>query len=284
MHYSRLVPTTFSGQLAMKLSKLSIILATVVFASAQVHANEGAGANAATGSAVGGVSTGVVVAAVAGIAVVAALTSGDSGTAEVAGTAKTASENSAAAAASAAVGATQAAAANAQQELALAEVKALVEGNVTLTDAYNAAFAAIEIAKNSAAEAKVAAANLAAANKLGVSAAVCAAATTCTKAELANLSYKAAYSAKLAAEHALYAHKLLLDLRAALVTFNIAIPANFDTAIARSYTAALASQTAANEAIVSYRATLTALGITGTSIATSSGTTGTSGTTGSIKF
>jgi hypothetical protein len=59
----------------MKLSKLSVILATVVFASAQVHANEGAGANSATGAAVGGMTAGTVALVIAGIALVANLTS-----------------------------------------------------------------------------------------------------------------------------------------------------------------------------------------------------------------
>ena len=73
-----IVLTNNSGQHAMKLSKLSFILATVVFASAQVHANEGAGANSATGAtgaAVGGMTAGTVALVVAGIALVANLTS-----------------------------------------------------------------------------------------------------------------------------------------------------------------------------------------------------------------
>ena len=113
---------------------------------------------------------------------------------------------------------------------------------------------------------------------------ICAAATTCTKAELANLSYKAAYTAKVAAENALYANKLLNDLRPFLKAAGAtdAMLASFDTQLAASLTAALASQTAANAAIKSYEETLTALGITGTTIAASTGTTGTVGTTGSI--
>jgi hypothetical protein len=284
MHYSNLVPTTSSGQLSMKLSKLSIILATVVFASAQVHANEGAGANAATGSAVGGVSTGVVVAAVAGIAVVAALSSGDSGTAAVA--AKTASENSAAAATSAAAGAAEASKANTSQQAALDSLSSLTLTGAAKT-AYDEVVAALAASKASAAEAAATAADLEEANKydvLGVTRAgktICAADKTCTAAEKRSLSYKAAFAAKTAAENALNVNKLLADLRAALVAAKIDIPPGFDTAFAAANTAALAAQTAANKAIDSYTALA---GSTGTVIKTSTGTIGAAGTTGSIKF
>jgi hypothetical protein len=87
-----------------------------------------------------------------------------------------------------------------------------------------------------------------------------------------------------AAENALYANKLLSDLKVALIAAGKTIPPEFDTAFAAANLAALASQTAANEAIKSYGDTLTALGITGTVIAASTGTTGAAGTTGSIKF
>ena len=187
--------------------------------------------------------------------------------------------------------ATLATAANTQQDAALAIATALnLTGNAKT--AYDAAVAAIAASKASAAEAAAAASDLAAASKVNVLGVVnagrtiCAAATTCTKAELANLSYKAAYTAKVAAENALYANKLMTDLRAFLVAAGATTAqlATFDTQLAAAQTAALASQTAANKAITSYQDTLTALGITGTTIALSTGTTGSVGTTGSIKL
>jgi hypothetical protein len=97
---------------------------------------------------------------------------------------------------------------------------------------------------------------------------------------LANLSYKAAATAKTAAQNALAVNTLLTAFRASLVAANIAVPTAFDTALAAAQTAALASQTAANSAITSYNATLVTLGITGSTILPSTGTTGASGTTG----
>ena len=65
----------------MQLNKLSLTLAASLLLTTPLHANDGAGANAATGSAIGGVSTSVVAAAVATVAVVAALmSSGTTGT------------------------------------------------------------------------------------------------------------------------------------------------------------------------------------------------------------
>ena len=178
--------------------------------------------------------------------------------------------------------ATLAAAANAHQDSALAVVSSLVpSSNSTLTAAYNAATVAVAASKASASEAAARALDVTAATKISVLGVVnlgrtiCAAAASCTKAELANISYKAAYTSKVAAENALYANKLLSDLRAALLAVNIAIPAVFDVQLAAANTAALAAQTAANDAIKSYGETLTALGITGTLISASTGTTGT---------
>jgi hypothetical protein len=108
---------------------------------------------------------------------------------------------------------------------------------------------------------------------------ICAAANTCTAAEKLLLGYEAAKLARASAEAtlayiaAVEAHGL--TRRAVL---DATVYATGTAALSSAYAAALLAQTAANAAITSYNALATALGLTGTTVAASSGTTGSTGT------
>jgi hypothetical protein len=110
---------------------------------------------------------------------------------------------------------------------------------------------------------------------------ICAAATTCTKAEILALSLKAAQTAVAAANATNYAIYLTLALRDQVLFVNKTASVSAAVAlITAAQTAAAAAQTAANTAIANYQAAVTAFGATGTTITASTGTTGTTGTTG----
>jgi hypothetical protein len=162
--------------------------------------------------------------------------------------------------------------------------------NGAASNEYAAAVAAQAAAVTAAAEAATAAANLAAASgvpQVGVamSSSICAAVTSCTKAELLGLTYEAARTAKAAAEASLYAiaqtKVYLAALQAAGVNISADVLATVNAKLATADTAAAAAQVAANKSIEAYAAAATALGITGTTLSASTGTAGTSGTSGS---
>jgi hypothetical protein len=157
----------------------------------------------------------------------------------------------------------------------------------SITSAYNAALAAYNAAVAAQAAAAQAASDLAVASKVNVVGVVnggrtiCAAATTCTKAELLALSLKAAQTAVASADAANTAIYLALVLRDQILFVNpSASVTSANALITTAQTAAAAAQTAANTSITNYQALATALGTTGTTITGSTGTTGTTGTSG----
>jgi hypothetical protein len=113
---------------------------------------------------------------------------------------------------------------------------------------------------------------------------VCVAANTCTAAEKLLLGYEAARLAKAAVEATLV-YLAAVEQAALLVTNkNVTAYATGTAALASAYSAALLAQTAANDAISNYNALATALGLTGTTIAASSGTTGSIGASGTVSY
>jgi hypothetical protein len=114
---------------------------------------------------------------------------------------------------------------------------------------------------------------------------VCAAATTCTAAEKLLLGYEAAKLAKASVE-------ATLAYIAAVETYGLSRRSSLSetayatgtAALSSAYAAAILAQTAANDAITSYNALATALGLSGTAVAASSGTTGSVGASGTISY
>jgi hypothetical protein len=110
---------------------------------------------------------------------------------------------------------------------------------------------------------------------------ICAAATTCTKAEILALNLKAAQTAVAAVNASNYAIYLTTVLRDQVLVANpTASVSAANSLLTTAQTAAAAAQTAANTTIANYQATATAFGTTGTTITASTGTTGTTGTVG----
>jgi hypothetical protein len=114
---------------------------------------------------------------------------------------------------------------------------------------------------------------------------ICAAATSCTKAEILALGLNAAVTAQKAVDAANFAILTANALKTAILakspTFAIAA---FNTAIATATAAATQAQASADQAETDYNKAAASLGATGTTIAVgptgTTGTTGTSGTTG----
>jgi hypothetical protein len=258
------------------LVSLSLILSGPAFAQQQPAP---AGAGAASGAAVGGVTVGAVGAAVAVVAAAAALSGGSSGSAASASGSATSAATSSSTAASQARTANTAATAAVNQLSGLAGFGAL---NDTLRQN------AIELQGR----AENAASDLAVANTAATSGVinpitgntVCAAATTCTAAEKLLLGYEAARLAKAAVEATLVYIAAVETAALSVTNKNVTAYATGTAALASAYAAALLAQTAANDAITSYNALATALGLTGTTIAASSGTTGSIGASGTVSF
>ena len=258
---------------------ISALVASSVLFLNQAGAQSAAGASGATQSALGGLTEQQAVLAVAGFAVLAAVVSGSGGSSSVAVPADQA-------AATAAASSANAAASYASE--AVKSLEALVVASIDSPAASverRALEGAITNAKEAQAVAKSAADDLALASSVKVDGLVnskgseiCRAANTCTKAELANLSFKAANAAKNAAEAVLGAVTAANEYKLALVRARVPLPPGFESALDSASTSSIEAQNQANAAIKSYEDTLKALGTTGTTIAASTGTTGTTGT------
>ena len=268
--------------------KLSSIVLASVLAATQltVHAQTPAGAGAATSSAVGGVSTNVIVATAFGVAAIASMSSGSSGSISAANVAV------AEGAASSAAAATNAAAANtavtnALSQLGTALTAAGLSSDPTISNALTQANLAAQAAVAAATVAAQAASDLAVASNVAIVGVVnggrtiCAAATTCTKNEILALSLNAAVTAQKATDASNYAILKSNELKAAVAAkdsnFNINA---FTAALAEATAAAVKAQAAADEAEADHNTAAAALGATGTTIAATTGTTGTTGTSG----
>ena len=110
---------------------------------------------------------------------------------------------------------------------------------------------------------------------------ICAAATSCTKAELLALSLNAAVLAQKAVDATNLALLWSNQLKSAILAKSpsFAITA-FTTALADATAAAAKAQAAADQAEAEYNKTAESFGTTGTTIAATTGTTGTTGTSG----
>lgn len=267
--------------------KFSAVFLASLFAVAQVSAQAqpvNPGASAATNAAIGGVSQGVVFAAVVGVAMVAAVNSGSSG-AVMANPATVAAEQGSAFANTAVIQAAIAntAASNAIKSLAKAGITGVAFDNAVKA-ANDASAALTQAIANSTA----AASNLSAASKVAVvgvvnnGVTICAAPNSCTKAELLFLQLRAT---ELAKEVAVLTQDLVVKTQnlAALVKKDLpsfdfeVVNAELDIAKANF----LLVQTAANKAIETYNIAAAAAG-SGTALAPSTGTIPASGTTGTV--
>jgi len=274
----------------MNPNKLSKVVAASLLALAQMgaQAQTAAGASAATGFAFGSLTSQEVAFAAAGVAILASANSGNSGPFIANGNNAVA----AAAATSATTASTQAASANSSVSSAITALQAAaVAAGISTNTAYIAAAAAANAAATAAATAATAAsdaaADLAVASKVEVvgvvngSRTVCAAANTCTKAEILALNLKAAQTAVASANATNFAIYMANALKNQIVYLAPTAVVTAATAfLTTASTAAVAAQTAANDTIAKYQATATAFGTTGTTITSSTGTTGTTGTVG----
>lgn len=237
-----------------------------------------AGAGAASGAAVGGVTVGAVGAAVAVVAAAAALSGGSGGSASASGSATSAATSASAAASDART-------ANTAITSAAAQFNGLA-GYVAPNDTLRAN--AVELQGR----AENAASDFALANTVSTSGVInpvtgktiCAAANTCTASEKLLLAYESSRLAKAAVEATLVYLAAVEQAALGVTNKNVTAYATGTAALASAYSAALRAQTAANDAITSYNALATALGLTGTTIAASSGTTGSIGASGTISY
>ena len=239
-----------------------------------------AGASGASSAAVGGVTAGTVGAAIAVVAVAAAAASGSGGSSPA-----SASGSATSAATSASTAASDARTANTAVTSAAGQFNGLA-GYVAPSDTLRAN--AVELQGR----AENAASDLALANNVSTSGVinpvtgrtVCAAANTCTAAEKLLLAYESSRLAKVAVEATLV-YLAAVEQAALLITNKtVTAYATGTAALASAYASALRAQTAANDAITSYNALATALGLTGTTIAASSGTTGSIGASGTVSY
>jgi hypothetical protein len=262
--------------------KVSTIVAAALMASAHFSVQAqtggtgtGAGAGAATSGAQGAITQNMVLGAVAGLAVIAALNSGDSGA-----VASPANQALAATVASANTAVTQANSAL----TAATSFSTQAAGSGIDTTSLNSAITALQTANL---DAQAAASDLAVASQTVAvvtnNGRVICAGTVCTPSEISGLSFKAASTAKVAAEIALAVTGFMVEINTA-VAANPNLSTEVKTALAaqleRARVASLASQTAANQAIENYKAALANLGTTGTTISASNGTSGTIPPTG----
>lgn len=260
----------------MTAMKISTIVAAALIASAQFSVQAqtvGAGAGAATAGAQGAITQNMVLGAVAGLAVIAALNSGDSGA-----VASPTNQASTTAATSATAATTQATAVT----NAATSFTTLLAGSSIDTSSLTTAIAASQEANQAA---QVAATDLAVASRtiaaVTSNGKVICAASVCTNAEILGLSFKAATTAKAAAEAALFVKTVMQEintLAASTPALNSTVIAQLAALTETARVASLASQTAANQAIQAYQAVAVAMGTTGTTITASTGTTGTTGT------
>ena len=275
-------------ELFMAKNKFSSILVASLLAATQlsVQAQSAAGAGAATNSAVGGVSTSTIVATAAGVALIASLSSGNGGSFGAANVASSDGAKSSAAAA------TNAAASNTAVSTALTQLQAALVAAGLNTDpniayAYTQADLATKAAVVAATAAANAASDLAAASAVAVVGVVnggrtiCAAATSCTKAEILALSFNAALTAQKAVDATnfalLWSNTLKTAILAKSPTFAITA---FNTALTTAAAESVKAQAAADQAESEYVKVATLQGKTATTIAATTGTTGTFGAAG----
>jgi hypothetical protein len=264
---------------------LASLLATAQLTSHAQTANPGA--SAATNAAIGGVSQGVVVAAVVGVAMVAAINSGSSG-AVIPNPGTVFAEETAAAATATVVQA--AVAKDAVADVIVALKAANITGNTEFTNAVNEAEAATLELTQAISAADTAKSDLSVASSVAVVGVVsngitiCAAANSCTRAELLGLQEKVAVASLLVAERTQAVIVKTLNLKAvvlqAIPEFNVSI-VNSKLDIAQAAFAEV--QTAANTTVQSYNTA--SAGTSGTVLTPSTGTipaSGTTGTTGSV--
>lgn len=263
----------------------SVVLATLL---ATTHMTSHAqttnpGASAATNAAIGGVSQGVVVAAVVGVAMVAALNSGSSGAVFKAAPAEFGQYVELAAVVN-----TRVAEANKAVSDALAELETLTGSSPSagVTTALDAAKVALVKSQASQVAANQALQDLQRGQSAGVAAVmsgtrrICAAELTCTLAELQTLTERHAGAVRTADADAKDAHNKSIDLQLVLRQNNVQIPQNVVTLLNNSATAVTALATEAARAVTKSNENATALG-TGTTLPTApSGTVATPGTTG----
>jgi len=265
----------------MTSNKVSTVLAAALIASAHFSVQAqtvGAGAGAATSAAQGAITQNMVLGAVAGLAVIAALNSGNSGAvASPINQASTAAANSANTAVTQATSALTAATSFSTQ----------AAGSGIDTTSLNSAITALQTAN---VDAQAAASDLAVASQTVAvvtnNGRVICAGTVCTPSEMAGLSFKAASSAKVAAEAALYVTDVMRRINifaAANPNLSTEVKAALASFLETARAASSIAQTAANQAIENYRAALANLGTTGTTISASNGTSGTIPTTGTVR-
>jgi hypothetical protein len=267
----------------MTSNKVSTVLAAALIASAHFSVQAqtvgaGAGAGAATSAAQGAITQNMVLGAVAGLAVIAALNSGDSGAvASPINQASTAAANSANTAVTKADSAL----------IAAKSVATIVADSGINTSGLSSAITALETAKQNA---QAAASDLAVASRtiamVTNNGKVICAASVCTNAEILGLSFKAASTAKVAADAALYVANLIQSINTLAATnsnLSTAAKGQLTALLETARVASLESQTAANQSVQAYQDLLAAQGTTGTTITASTGTTGTIGATGTVR-
>jgi len=275
-------------------NKLSSILVASLLAATQltVQAQTPAGAGAATNAAMGGVSTNVMIATAAGVAVIASLSSGNSGSFGAANVATSEGAKSSAAAATNAATANTAISTGLTQ-LQAALVTAGLSTNADISYAYTQADLAAKAAVTAAAAAAQAASDLAVASNVAIVGVVnggrtiCAAANSCTKAEILVLGLNAAVLAQKAVDATNFAVLVAQALKDVVLSKSANFPiSTFNTWVADAKAAAVKAQASADQAESDYNKAAAALGATGTTIAVgptgTTGTTGTSGTTGTL--
>ena len=192
-----------------------------------------------------------------------------------------------AAASSASQAASQSQTANTSISTAVSSLAELVTSNPALSTNSTVAAAAataqqaVNLATTAQSTAAAAAADLLVASNVtivGVVSAgrtICAAANSCTKAEISALTYKAAETAKNAAEASLFAITAANQLKSSISTaapnVNVSAATN---ALSAAQTAAATAQTSANQAISNYSTASSQIGTSVTTISPSTGTTG----------
>lgn len=235
--------------------KFSAVFLASLFAVAQVSAQAqpaNPGASAATNAAIGGVSQGVVFAAVVGVAMVAAVNSGSSGAVFKAAPAEFGEYLDLAAVVN-----TRVVEANKAVSDALAELEKLTVASPSagVTTALTAAKAALAKSQASQADANQAFQDLQKGNSVGVAAVmsgdrqICAAALTCTPAELQALNENYAKAVTIADKDAVDVYNKSVALQRALTDSGVTIPDSVSVILSNSQAAVLALNTVVTQAV-----------------------------------
>ena len=190
-------------------------------------------------------------------------------------------------ASSAGLTATQSQTANASTSSAITNLSSLISSSLVLsTNSSVAASArdaqdAVDLAVAAQRNAAVAAADLAIASNVSIvgvvsaGRSICAAASSCTAAEISTLSYRAAETAKNAVEASLYAITAVDKLKSAIVSVVLNANVSIATAeITTAQTSATSAQATANQVISNHSAFAVNIGVTLPVISLSTGNTG----------